>query len=72
MSMVPVGTTYTTIELKVNLLRPIFESTGEVSCEANILHFGRTIATAEAKLLSSEGKLIAHGTTTCAVMKIPV
>lgn len=71
MSMVPVGMIYTTVELKVNLLRPVFESTGEVVCEGNILHFGRTIATAEAKLLSREGKLIAHGTTTCAVMKVP-
>jgi uncharacterized protein (TIGR00369 family) len=70
-SMLPVGTGYTTIEFKVNLVRPMFDKTGEVVCEGNVLHFGRTIATSEATLKRADGKLIAHGTCTCAIMKLP-
>lgn len=63
----PAGTMYTTAEFKLNLIRPMFETTGEVSCEGNTIHVGRTIGTSEAKLVSSEGKLIAHATATCAI-----
>jgi uncharacterized protein (TIGR00369 family) len=70
-SMCPKGVIYTTVELKVNLVRPLFDNSGEVECEGRIVHFGRTIATSEAKLTRADGKLVAHGSTTCAVMKMP-
>ena len=70
-SALPKGIAYTTVELKVNLLRPIFASTGEVKCEGKIVHVGRTIATSEARLTQADGKLLAHGSTTCAVMNLP-
>lgn len=63
----PAGVMYTTAEFKVNLIRPMFEHTSEVTCEGNIIHVGRTIGTSEGKLISSEGKLLAHGTATCAI-----
>jgi uncharacterized protein (TIGR00369 family) len=68
----PVGRAYTTLETKVNMIRPIHASTGRVLAEATVLHSGRTTATAEAKAVSEEtGKLLAHATTTCAVMAVP-
>ena len=66
-SMLPAGVMFTTVEFKVNLVRPLFEDTGEVECEGNIVHFGRTIATSEARLVRGDGKLVAHATSTCAV-----
>jgi len=65
----PAGMLFTTIEFKINLVRPLFENSGEVVCEGNIVHFGRTIATSEATLKRADGKLVAHGTCTCAIFK---
>jgi len=63
------GLAYTTVELKVNFVRPMTRDTGRVLCEATVLHRGGTIATAEGRLTVAEtGKLIAHGTATCLVM----
>ena len=70
-SMLPVGTLFTTIEFKINLVRPLFENSGEIVCESNIIHFGRTTATSEAKMKKLDGKLVAHGTATCAIFKAP-
>ncbi len=46
----PAGAGYTTIELKVNLLRPITIATGRLLCEGKTIHVGGRIATAEARL----------------------
>ncbi|WP_434291059.1 PaaI family thioesterase [Celeribacter sp. SCSIO 80788] len=69
-TMLPKGTGFTTAEFKVNLVRPLTEDTGDVFCEGKVIHFGRSIATSEARLLSSEGKLLAHGVETCSVFPI--
>jgi len=66
-TLVPTGKGFTTLEIKVNYVRPMFESTGEVRCEAAIINMGKTVATAEGKILDSKGRLIAHGTTTCLI-----
>ncbi len=68
-SMLPVGVGYTTLELKVNYLRPITDRTGTVSCEGKIIHVGGRTATAEARLSDAAGKLYAHGTTTCIIFR---
>ena len=65
----PKGLVFTTIEFKINLVRPLFENSGEVVCEGNVVHFGRTIATSEATLKRAGGKLVAHGTATCAIFQ---
>ncbi len=64
------GEGYTTVEFKVNLVRPLLADMGEVSCEGKIIHRGRTIATSEAWLRDKNGKLLAHGTETCAIFPI--
>jgi uncharacterized protein (TIGR00369 family) len=64
------GQGYTTLELKVNLVRPITASTGPIRAEGRTLHVGRRSATAEGKILDAKGALLAHGTTTCMVFDI--
>lgn len=61
------GEAYTTVELKVNLTRPITPRTGEVICEGKIVHKGRTLAVSEATLKDKNGKLLAFGTETCSI-----
>jgi uncharacterized protein (TIGR00369 family) len=68
-SVLPFGTGYTTLELKVNYLRPMTSTTGVVYCEGKVLHVGGRIATAEGRLTDASGKLYAHGTTTCILMR---
>jgi uncharacterized protein (TIGR00369 family) len=64
------GERYTTVEIKVNFVRPITVETGRVRCEGLVIHRGGTIATAEGKLIAeSTGKLLAHGTTTCLISR---
>ena len=70
-TMIPANTGYTTIEFKVNLVRPLSQQTGMVICEGRVIHFGRTIATSEASIRTKQGKLIAHGTETCAIFPLP-
>lgn len=64
------GEAYTTVEFKVNLVRPVLPGMGEVFCEGRIVHRGRTIATSEAWLRDKNGKLLAHGTETCTIFPI--
>lgn len=68
-SMLPVGASYATLELKVNLVRAITLQTGTVYCEGKIVYLGGRVATAEGRLTDANGKLYAHGTTTCMVMR---
>ena len=65
-----VGERYTSLETKVNFVRPITLDTGRVRCEGKIVYRGGTIATAEGKVTASDtGKLLAHGTTTCLIAR---
>ena len=64
------GEAYTTVEFKVNIVRPVKETSGTLSCIGSILHRGRTTATSDARLIDTQGKLIAHGTETCMIFPI--
>ena len=70
-TLVPQGQGFTTLEIKVNYVRPMFEGVGEVRCEAAVINMGKTVATADGKLLDGKGRLIAHGTTTCMIFELP-
>jgi len=61
------GETWTTLELKLNMVRPITEATGLLRAEGRVIHRGRTIATSDGTLKDSAGKLYAHATTTCMI-----
>ncbi len=70
-STLPVGTGYTTVELKVNYIRPMTTRTGMVRCEGRMIHAGGRIGTAEGRVVGREdGKLYAHGTTTCLIFPL--
>jgi len=61
---------YATLETKVNFVRPITLETGRVRCEGMVVHRGGKVATAEGRLVAEQtGKLLAHGTSTCLVIK---
>jgi uncharacterized protein (TIGR00369 family) len=65
----PAGVGYGTVETKVNFVRPITPATGTLRAEGRVLAQGRTILTAEAKLTDAQGKLYAHGTSTCMIVR---
>ena len=62
------GDRYTTIEMKVNYLRPILVGkTGRLTCTGRVINRGRTLALCEASLVDTAGKVYAHGTETCMI-----
>jgi uncharacterized protein (TIGR00369 family) len=65
----PAGIQQTTVEFKLSFIRPMSARTGEVRGEGRVIHCGRSIATAEGRLFGHDGKLIAHGTTTCMIFR---
>jgi uncharacterized protein (TIGR00369 family) len=70
-TMLPVGRGYTTAELSVNLVRAIGSKAPRVRAEGKVIHCGRQLATAEARLYGPDGTLYAHATTTCLVFELP-
>ena len=70
-SMMPAGRRFTTLELKVNLTRPLTREVGPLRCEATVVHVGGRTATSEGRITDRNGKLYAHGTTTCIVVEPP-
>jgi uncharacterized protein (TIGR00369 family) len=67
----PAGRAYTTLELKVNLVRAVTPDVKLVRAEGRVIHGGRQVATAEGRLVGPDGKLYAHGSTTCLVFEVP-
>jgi len=68
---VPRGSGYTTIDLTINYVRPVTVETGPVRAEGRVLHAGRRTATAEGRLVAvGDGKLLAHGLTTCLIFPL--
>ena len=67
----PVGRGYTTAELGVNIVRAASPKTGPLRAIGTVLHAGRQLATAEARIVGADGKLYAHATTTCLVFEVP-
>src|SRR5258708_24798024 len=61
------GEAWTTLELKLNMVRPITDSTGLLRAEGRVIHRGRTVATSDGTLKDAAGKLYAHATTTCMI-----
>lgn len=70
-SMLPPGRGYTTLELKVNMLRAVRTETGPLRATGNVLHLGRQTAMAEGSLIDTAGKLYAQATTTCLIFDTP-
>ena len=67
----PPGRGYTTAELGVNMVRAISTKVPRVRAIGQVIHSGRQLATAEARLIGPDGTLYAHATTTCLVFELP-
>ena len=63
------GVGQTTLEFKISLLRPITPETGVIKAEGTVLSRGRRVGTAEGRITDDQGRLLAHGTTTCLVFQ---
>ncbi|WP_296447746.1 PaaI family thioesterase [Rhodoferax sp. UBA5149] len=64
------GQGYTTAELSVNIVRALTPKVTRVRAEGKVIHCGRQLATAEARLVGPDGTLYAHATTTCLVFEL--
>lgn len=70
-TLMPVGRGYTTAELGVNLVKAINPAkTPRVRAIGTVIHCGRQLATAEARIVGPDGTLYAHATTTCLVFEL--
>jgi uncharacterized protein (TIGR00369 family) len=64
----PAGVGYTTVDLNITYLRPMTDSSGDVTARGDVISSGRRIATARGTLCDAQGRIIATGTTTCLVL----
>jgi uncharacterized protein (TIGR00369 family) len=63
------GVGSTTLEFKISLVRPITPETGLITAEGVVLNCGRRVGTAEGRITDRQGRLLAHGTTTCLIFQ---
>jgi uncharacterized protein (TIGR00369 family) len=70
-SALPAGRAYTTAELKLNIVRALTVAVPLVRAEGRIIHLGRSLGTAEGRLVGPDGTLYAHATTTCFIFEAP-
>jgi uncharacterized protein (TIGR00369 family) len=66
-SMLEKGVASTTLEFKITLVRAITPDTGQIRAEGKVLSCGRRVGTAEGRVTDAQGRLLAHGTTTCLI-----
>jgi uncharacterized protein (TIGR00369 family) len=67
----PAGSAYTTLEIKVNYLRPATMETGPMRAVGTVVHAGRRAAMAESTLVDASGKIHAQASTTCLIFQLP-
>lgn len=70
-TMMPPGRGYTTADLSVKLVKAITPKVQRVRAIGQVLHCGRQLATAEARLVGPDGTLYAHASTACLVFEMP-
>jgi len=58
---------HTTLDIRINYLRPITLDTGAVRAEGTLIQGGRRVAYCEGRLTDSAGKLLCHGTSSCLI-----
>ncbi len=70
LTTLPAGVGCSTLEIKVNFVRPITDRTGRVICEGKIIHGGNRIAIAEGRITDSHDKLCAFAVSTCIIFRV--
>jgi len=68
-TLLPAGVGYASVETKANYTRPLKADSGLVHAIGKVLSKGRQIATAEARLFTSDGELVAHGSSTLIILE---
>ena len=63
------GDVYTTLEFKINFLRPITAASGLLRGVGTVIHAGRTTAVAEGRIEGPDGKLYGMATCTCLIRR---
>lgn len=71
-TMMPPGRGYTTADLSVKLVKALTPKVQRVRAIGQVVHCGRQLATAEARLVGPDGTLYAHASTACLVFEMPV
>lgn len=67
----PAGRAYTTLELKLNIVRAIVPAkVPRVRAVGTVVHLGGQTATSEARLVGPDGRLYAHATSTCLIFDL--
>ena len=61
------GESFTTLELKINYLRPFW--TGKLIARGRIVHRGKTVAMVECDVFDDQERLIARSSSTCMVLR---
>ena len=69
-STLPAGAGYTTLDIKVNYLRPVSKETGPLRCAGKVVHKGSRIVLAEADLIDADNLLYAHAVSTCMLFRL--
>ena len=70
-TVMPAGRSFTTIDLQIHYTRPLRIEAGELRCTAIVVHAGSRTATSEGRIVDADGKVYAHGTTTCILVEPP-
>ncbi|HYD08747.1 MAG TPA: PaaI family thioesterase [Acidimicrobiales bacterium] len=65
----PEGDVYTTVDLSLKIVRTITPAAGRLRAEGTIVHVGGRVGTAEGRLTGADGRLYAHGSTTCFITR---
>lgn len=66
-SLLDDGETFTTLELKINFLKPVWQ--GHLVAEGKVIKAGRTIGLVEGRVTDEHGSVIAHATSTCMTLR---
>jgi uncharacterized protein (TIGR00369 family) len=61
------GESFTTLELKINFLRPFW--TGLLVARGRVVQRGRTVGMTECDVVDEQGRLIARATSTCMTLR---
>lgn len=68
-STLPDGVGFTVVEFKIDFVRPITVSTGDVTAEGTVVNVGKRIGIADGIMRDSRDRVLARGTTTCLVFE---
>ncbi len=67
----PAGMGYTSIEIKVNYLRPVTKDSGPLTCTGRVTKPGRRVAFAEGEVVDKDGRVVASASGSLLVFPLP-